>query len=109
MTLPDFLVDHPDGEIRFVGSRIGIEDVVRAFVEGYTPEMIFGFHPSLSLLLIYKAIVFYLENATEVDAVIEQTNRQIAAGRNSVQPDLSLAALRQRAMLQAGLAITRSA
>ena len=109
MTLPDFLVDHPDGEIRFVGSRISLEDVARAFRDGYSAEMILGLFPTLSLLNIYKAIVFYLENQKAVDAVIAETDRWSAEMRAKHEPALDMAEMRRRLEARAKLDAPRTA
>lgn len=94
--LPEFLVDHPDGEIRFVGSRISLETIARAFQEGYSAEMMVGLYPTLSLLQIYKAIVFYLENREAVDSLIDESDRICAEYRARAKPGPSMAELRRR-------------
>src|SRR5262249_27425669 len=68
MTLPGFLVQDPDGFIRLAGYRIGLHHVVRLYNEGYSPEMLLGEFPTLTLASIHEVIAFYLENAAEVDA-----------------------------------------
>src|SRR5262245_34475575 len=68
MNLPDFLIDHPDGEIRLTGHRISLYHVVDRYQEGYSAEMLAEEYPTLSLALIHKVIAFYLENQAEVDA-----------------------------------------
>jgi uncharacterized protein (DUF433 family) len=70
MNLPEFLVDHPDGEIRLTGHRIGLYHVVDRYQDGYSPEMLAELYPTLPLALIHKVIAFYLENQAEVDAYV---------------------------------------
>jgi uncharacterized protein (DUF433 family) len=77
MNLPDHLVDHPDGEIRLTGHRIGLSDIVAYYNEGYSPEMLAGQFPTLSLALIHKVIAFYLENQAEVDAYVAEQRAEI--------------------------------
>ena len=72
MNLPDFLVDHPDGEIRLTGHRISLYHVVYFYNEGYSPEMLVGQFPTLSLALVHKVIAFYLENQAEVDRYVAE-------------------------------------
>jgi uncharacterized protein (DUF433 family) len=55
-------------EIRIKGHRIGIEDVVNYYVQGYSPEQIQAELPSLNLEKIYATITYYLHNRTEIDA-----------------------------------------
>lgn len=73
MDLPDFLTRTEHGGIRMAGSRIGLEHVVEEFVRGASAEMIAARYPTLGLAHVYKAIAFYLENRTEVDAYVAET------------------------------------
>src|SRR5262245_43629310 len=75
MILPDFLIDHPDGEIRVTGRRIGLYSVVRLYREGNTAEQI-AEELDLGLALVYKVLAFYLENQAEVDAYTAELERQ---------------------------------
>ena len=68
MDLPDFLTKDNDGNVCLKGHRIGLQDVVRFYNEGYSPEMLIGQFPTLSLPVVHKLIAFYLENLGEVDA-----------------------------------------
>lgn len=72
MTLPDFLVEAPYGEIRLAGSRIGLYHVVLSYNEGFSAETLLEEFPTLPLALIHKVIAFYLENKSEVDAYVEK-------------------------------------
>lgn len=67
MTLPDFLTQEPQGYIHFTGHRIGLHHLLRLYNDGYSPEMLLDYFPTLSLPVIHKAIAFYLENQEEVD------------------------------------------
>ena len=96
MTLPDFLVDHPDGEIRLTGHRIGLEHVVQFYKEGFSPEMLHEQYPTLPLALVHKVIAFYLENQTEVDAYVADCQTEIERQRASAVKGPSLAELQQR-------------
>jgi uncharacterized protein (DUF433 family) len=53
MNLPEFLVGHPDDEIRLAGHRIGLYDIVFYYNEGFSPEMLVGQFPTLSLALVH--------------------------------------------------------
>jgi uncharacterized protein (DUF433 family) len=77
MTLPDFLTQDSDGEIRVVGHRIGLYTLVRCYKEGYSAEKIDEEFPSLSLDLVRKVIVFYRANQTEVDAYVEEYRAEL--------------------------------
>jgi uncharacterized protein (DUF433 family) len=58
MTLPDFLTQAPDGEIRLAGHRIGLFHVVQGYNEGESAEMLASRYPTLPLSLVHKAIAF---------------------------------------------------
>jgi len=59
----------PD-DIRIKGHRIGIDDVLYYYLEGYTPEEIAAQLPTLSLEEIYATITYYLQNRAELDAYL---------------------------------------
>jgi uncharacterized protein (DUF433 family) len=63
----DFL--SPD-DIRIKGHRIGIDDVLYYYLEGYTPDEIGAQFPTLSLEEIYATVTYYLHNRAEVDAYL---------------------------------------
>lgn len=59
----------PD-DIRLKGHRIGIDNVLDYYLEGYTPEEIAANLPSLNLEQIYATITYYLRHRTEIDAYL---------------------------------------
>jgi uncharacterized protein (DUF433 family) len=61
----------PD-DIRLKGHRIGIDNVLEYYLEGYTPLKIRDEFPSLSLEQIQAAIAYYQSNKTEVDAYLSR-------------------------------------
>ncbi len=67
MKLPDFLVDHSDGEIRLTGHRIGLIHIIESYRDGSSPEEIVLEYPTLSLPLVYNVVAFYLNNRRECD------------------------------------------
>ena len=81
--LPDFLTKDDLGFVHFAGHRIGLHHVVRLYNDGFSPEGIVEAFSSLSLLQVHKAIVYYLENQTMVDAYMrahdEHFEREVAS------------------------------
>jgi uncharacterized protein (DUF433 family) len=77
MNLPDFLTEWTHGEIMLKGHRIALHHVVPFYNEGHAAEMLLGRFPTLSLALMHKAIAFYLENQTEVDANVAAQKAEI--------------------------------
>jgi len=57
----------PD-DIRIKGHRIGIDDVINYYLQGYSPEQILAELPSLNLEKIHATITYYLHNRAEIDA-----------------------------------------
>jgi uncharacterized protein (DUF433 family) len=95
MNLPEFLVDHPDGEIRLTGHRIGLYHVVFFYNEGYSPEMLVGQFPTLPLALVHKVIAFYLENQAVVDAYIAKYDAVLERLRAEHPPSPALLRIRR--------------
>ena len=52
MTLPDYLTRDADGYVHVSGHRIGLQDVVFYYKEGYSPEALLDVFPTLSLVLV---------------------------------------------------------
>jgi uncharacterized protein (DUF433 family) len=96
MTLPDFLTQHPYGEIRLTGHRIGLLHVVQYYNEGFSPEMLLEQFPTLPLSLIHKVIAFYLDNRAEVDAYVAKCEAELDQQRAAAPKGPSLAELRRR-------------
>lgn len=65
----DFL--EPD-VIRIRGHRIGIEDVIEMYHEGYSAEQVALHYPTLTLEEIYATFAYYLHNKPEIDAYLER-------------------------------------
>jgi uncharacterized protein (DUF433 family) len=62
MRLEDYFDFLSPDDIRIKGHRIGIDDVLHYYLEGYTPEEIAANLPTLSLEEIYATITYYLSN-----------------------------------------------
>ena len=72
----DFL--SPD-DIRVRGHRIGIDDILGLYLEGYSADEIATQFPTLSLEQIYVTITYYLQHRAELDAYLAR----LAARRSS--------------------------
>lgn len=104
----NFLADVPplrqdEGAVIRIGStRVLLENVIRAFQDGATPEAIVQRYPTTTLAEVNSVIAYYLRHRTLVDGylaererVSESTQREIEAA----QPDL--AELRRRLLARA--------
>jgi uncharacterized protein (DUF433 family) len=65
----DFLA--PD-DIRLKGHRIGIDDVLYYYLEGYTAVEIAAHLPTLTMEQIHATITYYLRNRSEMDAYLRR-------------------------------------
>lgn len=62
----------PDAGYRIAGTRIGLELIVTAYLDGQSPESIQDNFPTLSLESIHGSIAFYLRNREEIDRYIQE-------------------------------------
>lgn len=63
----DFL--SPD-DIRIKGHRIGLDDVLELYLDGYAAEEIAAHFPTLRLVEIYAALTYYHQHRAEMDAYL---------------------------------------
>lgn len=73
--LPDILIRTPQGSLRIAGTRVSLDSVIYAFLEGATPEEICQDFSALSLAQVYATIAFYLHNREQVDAYLQEERR----------------------------------
>lgn len=110
MQLEDYFDFLEPNVIRIKGHRIGLEQIVELFGEGYSAEQIQLELPTLSLEEVYATIAYYLRNQAEIDAYMSQQaaivegELRAAAGREP-----STAMKRVRALLAARQQARRSA
>jgi uncharacterized protein (DUF433 family) len=74
MQLEDYFEFLDPDDIRIKGHRIGIDNVIDYYLQGYSPEQILQELPSLNLEKIYATLTYYLHNKEEVDAYMERLN-----------------------------------
>lgn len=72
MKLEDYFDFVAQDDIRIKGHRIGIDDVLQYYLEGYSPEEIAANLPSLSLEEIHATITYYLHNRPRIDAYLNR-------------------------------------
>ena len=72
MQLEDYFEFLSADDIRLKGHRIGIDNVLDYYLEGYTPEEIAANLPSLSLEQIYATITYYLHNRVNIEAYLSR-------------------------------------
>ena len=72
MKLEDYFDFISEGDIRLKGHRIGIDDVLYYYLDGYAPEEILIHLPSLSLEKIYATVTYYLHHRTEMNKYLSE-------------------------------------
>lgn len=66
-----FEIHHPD-DIRIKGHRIGIDDVIKYYLDGYTPQQILEKLPTLNLEKIHATLTYYYHNQEQIDAYLKR-------------------------------------
>lgn len=69
--MTDMYVDQHDGGYWISGTRVSLDSVVYAFLEGLSPESIVDSFETLSLEQVYGAIAYYLRHRSEIDAYLQ--------------------------------------
>jgi len=65
-----------EGGWRVAGTRVSLDSVVHAYLEGQSPEAIADSLPSLSLEQIHGAIAFYLRHREEVEQYLAEQDER---------------------------------
>ena len=68
----DEYVTQHEGAYRVGGTRVSLDSIVYAFLEGQTPETIVQWFPVLNLEQVYGAITYYLAHRAEIDAYLRE-------------------------------------
>jgi uncharacterized protein (DUF433 family) len=70
-----------DGVVRVGTTRVSLDTLIAAFLEGATAEEIAQQYPSLSLRDVYAVISYYLNHPAEVNDYLRERGRQAAEVR----------------------------
>ena len=74
-------VEQRDGGYWVADSRVSLDSIVYAFLDGRTPESIAQSFPVISLEQVYGAIAFYLANQGQIDVYLAQARDDFDAKR----------------------------
>lgn len=85
-----------DGVIRIGGTRVTLDTIVTAFLEGATAEEIAHQYPSVALADVYAAISFYLRQRECVDEYLRQRAQTAARVRAENQARFDPQGIRDR-------------
>src|SRR5229473_3593106 len=81
------LVKGADGVIRVRGTRVSLDSLVAAFLEGATAEEIAQQYPSASLADVYQVIGYYLRHETELEGRRQSIDETKRANEHRWPPD----------------------
>ncbi|MBX3056589.1 MAG: DUF433 domain-containing protein [Anaerolineae bacterium] len=101
MRLEDYF-DFLDADtIRLKGHRLGIEDVLDLYLEGYSPEQIALEFPDLNLELIHATITYYWHDQDKIETYLTRLDNIVAESiRQESQKDASAVVKRIHASQQ---------
>jgi uncharacterized protein (DUF433 family) len=85
-----------DGVALVGKTRVTLDTVVAAFLEGATAEEIVEQYPSLQLADVYSVIGYYLRRKTEVDAYLEIRQERAAQVRQENERRFNPIGIRDR-------------
>jgi uncharacterized protein (DUF433 family) len=91
-----------DGVARVSNTRVTLDTVVIAFLEGATAEEIREQYTSLRLSDIYFVIGYYLKHKPEVDAYLLERQTQAVAIRREVEQQFNPLEIRERLIARRG-------
>jgi uncharacterized protein (DUF433 family) len=85
-----------DGVIRVSGTRVPLETVIGAFLDGATPEEIVLGYTTLSLADVYQVVAYYLRNKEKVDDYLECVRVQEKEARTLTEARWNQVGIRER-------------
>jgi uncharacterized protein (DUF433 family) len=74
-------VEQRDGGYWVTRTRVSLDSVVYAFLDGLSPESIVDSFETLTLEQVYGAIAYYLGHRAEIDAYLKQSEAEFAEFR----------------------------
>ena len=81
----DAYIEQRDGVYVVARTRVSLDSIVCAFLEGQSAEAIAQAFPVLSLEQVYGAITYYLAHREDVDDYLERRRQHCAAARQAAR------------------------
>lgn len=75
MELEKYFDFRNEGSVLIMGTRVGIETVLRDYLEGASPEEIVLRYPALSLEQIHATITYYLANKEKLSEYLSKVRQ----------------------------------
>ena len=76
-------VEKTDNGCRIAGTRVSLDSIVYAYLNGQTAESIAQSFPSLTLEQVHGALAYYLAHRNEIDDYLDRSQVEYDAMRNS--------------------------
>lgn len=90
------LATDADGVVRVGQTRVTLDTIIMAFIDGATAEEIAQAYPSLQLADVYSVIGYYLHHRTDVDAYVRQRAQQAEQVRHQLEARFDPSGVRDR-------------
>jgi uncharacterized protein (DUF433 family) len=90
------LTTDADGVVRVGGTRVTLDTLVAAFLDGATAEEIAYQYPSLQLADVYSVLGYYLHRRAEVDSYLADRLQQAVQVRQQNEARHNPAGVRER-------------
>ena len=84
------------GVVRVAKTRVTLDTVIGAFLEGATPEEIAQQYPTLGLADIYAVITFYLRHTAQVETYLRERQQQADQVRRENEARFDPSGIRDR-------------
>jgi uncharacterized protein (DUF433 family) len=78
-------VDHDHDSYRVAGTRISLDSLVYAYLNGQTAEAIAQSFPLLTLEQVYGALAYYLAHRETIDAYLRQGSQDFERFRRAAR------------------------
>ncbi len=85
-----------EGVVRIIGTRVSLDTVLGAFLNGSTAEQIAYKYPSLRLVDIYAVITYYLRHREAVESYLAQQRQEAESIRREVEERFPSSGVRER-------------
>ncbi len=92
----------PDGTVRVGGTRVTLDTVVGAFLQGAAAEEIAQQYPTVSLGDVYAVVGYYLRHRAEVDEYLTERQREAESLRKEIETNLDRSIIRERLLARRG-------
>jgi uncharacterized protein (DUF433 family) len=79
-------IEQRDAGYWVAGTRVSLDSIVLAFLDGLSPETIVAeCFPVLTLEQVYGAITYYLAHRADIDRYLQQVDAEFAALRDATR------------------------